>query len=180
MLSENMVTYRYQWFFIVISILSVKNVRSPAVSKCGKIETSSVKPMWQAHVILCKSWNFHREKSDMFSRYFEIEGFCGHPIWKFLEVFTIRFFGLSINWRICTAKQWSCQDNAEKDHAYWVFGPSFDFVFQNDPALAQSFIGGERSYRIFTRECLEEIRQRRAEQQVLPTAEEDGMFLVMG
>ena len=52
---------------------------------------------------------------------------------------------------------------------------------QNDPALTQNFInGGERSYRIFTRDCLDEIRQRRAEQQVLPTAEEDGMFLENG
>ena len=90
--------------FIVITILLVKNVLSPAVSKCEKID-------------ICHFVYILKLSSRKIGYVFEIlrfEGFCGHPIRKFLEVFTVRFFVLSINWRICRAKQWSYQDIAEK------------------------------------------------------------------
>jgi hypothetical protein len=44
-------------------------------------------------------------------------------------------------------------------------------VFQN----AASIIN-DRNHRLFDRQMLEEIRQRRADQQIQPSPEEDGMF----
>ena len=78
--SENMITYRYQWFFVFIAILSVKIVLSPAVSMCENRDLER-----KAHVILNVSWNFHRKKGYI-SKILRFEGFRGHPILDSLEL----------------------------------------------------------------------------------------------
>ena len=59
-LSGNMVTYRYQWFFIVITILSLKIVLSSAVRKKNRYLEL------KAYVILSTYWNFQGKKTTCF------------------------------------------------------------------------------------------------------------------
>ena len=71
-LSGNMVTYRYQWFFIVITILSLKIVLSSAVRK--KFDTSSLKLM-----LFWVRTEIFKEKKRLVFKILRFERFGGHP-----------------------------------------------------------------------------------------------------